>query len=106
MKKAFNIYPAPFTIAPNFGGLLDDYLLAKGKINLDSNDSCLTTGMPQRYYGDCEYNTKGTTIFIRFQQASAPCFFIVGLPESLFNGIKPEKFNGKKYTITYLEVNN
>ncbi len=102
MSHAFNIYPALFILRPIQADtstnpeILDD---DKGKndFQISANSS-----KPNTFYGRCSLNNNRNQILLLFQELDRN-YDVNG---QLLNELKVEAFEGKKYFLIYIPVNN
>jgi len=106
MEHAFNIYPALFILTP----IMQEHTI---QINLQAkNQEASGNGRegcfrnwPQSFWGDCLFNESHTQFVLRFENNMKGCPVQKHLDEKI-NALKPSKFKGKRYAITFIPVMN
>ena len=93
MKHAFNIYPALFIITP-----------VRQEQIIEVSDQGYGKWR-QTFWGDCLFNESHTQLVLRFE-SDMKAYPDKEVFDDKLNVLKPAKFKGKRYAITYIPVLN
>jgi len=107
MRGVFNIYPALFILTPvtlEESIQTIDRTSRNKRSNSFGREACLRS-WPQAFWGDCLFNENHKQLVLPYNNDMNAC-----VVQQFLNGkstvLKPAKFKGKRYVITYIPVLN
>jgi hypothetical protein len=109
MKYPFNIYPALFIISSTQKDESLEFSLnsiGAEKASHDTKELKHFPDQPQTYFGNCIIGANQTRVTLHFANRRNICFPVLELTDSILKSLEPRTYKGKKYTFSYIIVNN
>ena len=109
MKYPFNIYPALFILSSN---QKDERLecsinsISSDNAKYDAEELKYFPDQAQTYYGNCMVGTNQMQVTLHFKNKDTKCCPLVEFTDAMLNTLEARNYKGKKYTISYIAVNN